>query len=63
MARSKQQSFAKREKEKKRIQHKKEKQQKKEERKANSNKGKGLDDMLAYIDEHGNLTSVPPGTY
>ena len=31
-----------------------------EERKANIQKGKSLDDMLAYVDENGNLTSVPP---
>lgn len=31
-----------------------------EERKANASKGKTLDDMLAYIDENGNLSSTPP---
>jgi S-adenosylmethionine hydrolase len=59
MAKSKQ-TFAKREKEKKRQQQKKEKQQKMEERKANASKGKSLNDMMAYVDEFGNLTSAPP---
>jgi len=31
-----------------------------EERKASQTKGKSLDDMLAYIDENGNITSTPP---
>ncbi len=31
-----------------------------EERKVHNNKGKGLDEMMAYLDEYGNLTSVPP---
>ncbi|HVZ95439.1 MAG TPA: hypothetical protein VG847_01085 [Chitinophagaceae bacterium] len=61
MAKSKQ-SFAKREKEKKRQQQKKAKQQKKEERKANAVKGKSLDEMMAYVDESGNLTATPPTT-
>lgn len=59
MARS-QASATKKEKEKKRLQKKKEKEQRKEERRANSKEGKSLDEMLAYVDENGNLTSVPP---
>jgi hypothetical protein len=60
MAKSKE-TFAKREREKKRQQHKQAKRQKKEERrKANANKEKNPDDMIAYIDEYGNLTSTPP---
>jgi len=31
-----------------------------EERRANQGKGKSLEDMMAYIDEDGNITSVPP---
>ena len=30
------------------------------ERKANAQKGKSLDEMMAYIDENGNITSTPP---
>lgn len=53
-------TFSKKEKEKKRLKKQQEKKEKAAERKANSNKGKGLDDMLAYIDENGNITSTPP---
>ena len=35
------------------------KQQKQEERKANP-KGSGLEDMIAYVDEFGNITDTPP---
>lgn len=59
MARS-HESFNKKEQEKKRIKKKQDKEQKREERKANSGKGKSLDDMIAYIDEFGNITSTPP---
>lgn len=31
-----------------------------EERKANAKKGQSLEDMMAYIDENGNLSSTPP---
>ena len=55
-----QESFNKKEKEKKRLKKQQDKQQKKEERKSNSDKGKGLDDMMAYIDEFGNITNTPP---
>lgn len=59
MARSKE-TFNKREKEKQRQKEKMEKKERMEERKANAVKGKSLDDMLAYIDENGNITSTPP---
>jgi cold shock CspA family protein len=52
-------TFDKREKEKKRQQKQQEKQRKKEERKLNPNKG-GLENMMAYVDENGQLTSTPP---
>jgi hypothetical protein len=59
MSRS-QQRHQKREKEKQRIQHRQEKAEKMQERKANAQKGKNLDDMLAFLDENGNLTTTPP---
>jgi len=59
MARSKE-AFNKREKEKQRQKEKKDKREKMEERKANQVKGKSLDNMMAYIDEDGNITSSPP---
>ena len=59
MAKSKE-SFNKKEQEKKRLKQRQEKQDRKEERKANSSKGKSLEDMMAYIDENGNIVSAPP---
>lgn len=53
-------TFGKREKEKKRAKDKQEKVEKMDERKANTKKGKGLDEMMAYLDENGNLSSTPP---
>ncbi|RRB04285.1 cold-shock protein [Larkinella rosea] len=55
-----QETFNKKEKEKNRQKKNKEKAERKEERKANSDKGKGLDDMIAYVDENGNISSTPP---
>lgn len=54
------QSFNKREKEKQREKAKQEKREKMEERKANMKKGQSLEDMMAYIDENGNLSTTPP---
>jgi len=59
MARSKSTSN-KREKEKQRQKEKREKREKMEERRANQSKGKPLDEMLAYVDEEGNISSTPP---
>ena len=59
MAKSKE-TFGKKEKEKKRLKHRQDKQEKMEERKANIKKGKSLDEMMAYIDENGNLSATPP---
>jgi cold shock CspA family protein len=53
-------TFSKKEKEKARLKKSKDKKEKAEERKANASKGKSLEDMMAYIDEHGNITSTPP---
>jgi len=53
-------TFSKKEKEKARLKKSKEKKEKAEDRKANAGKGKSLEDMMAYIDEHGNITSTPP---
>lgn len=58
MARS-EQTFNKKEKEKKRLKKRELKMKKKEERKANS-KGGNFEDMIAYVDEYGNLTDTPP---
>lgn len=53
-------SLNKKEQQKKRNQKKKEKEERKAERKANAKSGKSLDDMIAYVDENGNLSSTPP---
>ena len=53
-------TFNKREKEKQRQQQKQQKREKMEERKANAGKGKSIDEMMAYIDENGNIRSTPP---
>ena len=53
-------TFSKKEKEKKRVKKQKEKKEKAGERKANSVKGKSLDDMMAYVDENGNISATPP---
>ncbi len=58
MAKS-QQTFNKKEKEKKRLKKREEKLKKREERKAKSSGG-SLDDMIAYVDEYGNITDTPP---
>lgn len=55
-----QETFNKKELEKKRAQKKKEKEERKEERKANAKSGQSLDDMMAYVDENGNISSTPP---
>ena len=55
-----QETFGKKEKEKKKAKQRQEKQEKMEERKANAKKGKSLDEMMAYLDENGNISSVPP---
>lgn len=55
-----QETFSKKEKEKKKLLKKKDNEEKKEERKATSNKGKGIDEMLAYVDDNGNITDTPP---
>ena len=55
-----QETTGKKEKTKKKIQKRKDKEEKKETRKANSDKGKGLDEMMAYVDENGNISDTPP---
>jgi len=59
MAKSRQ-TFSKKEKEKKKQIKKQGKEEKKEIRKANSNKGNSFEDMIAYVDENGNISSTPP---
>ena len=58
MAKS-QETWNKKEKEKIRQKKKEEKDKRKEERKANGGTA-SFDDMIAYVDENGNLSSTPP---
>ena len=59
MAKSRE-TFGKKEKEKKKLKERKEKAEKMEERRANAKKGRSLEDMMAYVDENGNISSTPP---
>jgi cold shock CspA family protein len=53
-------TFSKKEKEKKKQQKKKDKELRRAERKANAKTGQSLEDMMAYVDENGNISSTPP---
>ena len=55
-----QETWNKKEREKKKQKSRKDKEERKQERKENAKEGKSFDDMLAYIDENGNLSSTPP---
>ena len=59
MARGKQ-TFNKSEREKKKRKHRLDKQERREDRKSNNDKGKTLEEMFAYVDEYGRLSSTPP---
>ena len=52
-------SWNKKEREKKKQKEKRDKAEKMQERKENAKKS-GFDDMIAYLDENGNLSSTPP---
>jgi cold shock CspA family protein len=54
-----QETWNKKEREKKKQKSRKDKEEKKQERKENAKENKSFDDMLAYIDENGNLSSTP----
>ena len=54
-----QQTFNKKDNEKKRLKKRLDKQQKFAERKANP-QGGGLENMIAYVDENGQITDIPP---
>ncbi len=54
-----QETYSKKEKEKKRLKKRQDKALKKEERKENATGG-GLENMMAYLDENGNIVDSPP---
>jgi len=55
-----QETFGKKDNEKKRAKKKTEKEERKVERQANAKSGAALEEMFAYVDENGNITSTPP---
>lgn len=58
-----QESFNKKEVRNKKEKKRKEKEQKRIERKTNAKEGKGLDDMIAWVDENGVITSERPENF
>jgi cold shock CspA family protein len=56
-------TYNKKEKEKNRLRKKQDKAEKMAERKANTKKGKTLEEMMAYLDENGNISSTPPDAH
>lgn len=55
-----QETFRKKEKEKIRLKKRQDKIEKMQERKANAKRGQTLEEMMAYLDENGNISSKPP---
>jgi cold shock CspA family protein len=55
-----QETMGKKEREQKKKKKAKDKAERKNDRDANNSKGKGLDDMMVYLDENGNFTDTPP---
>ena len=53
-------TWNKKEREKKKQQSKKAKEERKQERKEKAKESKSFESMLAYIDEHGNISDTPP---
>jgi CspA family cold shock protein len=53
-------TFKKKERAKKQVQKRQEKEERRLINKTNNDKGKSLDEMMAYVDEYGNLTNTPP---
>jgi cold shock CspA family protein len=53
-------TIGKKERNKKKAKKRQDKREKMEERKAKNSKGKSLEEMMAYLDENGNLSATPP---
>ena len=52
-------TFSKKEREKKKLKKQLDKKERSDDRKKSAVKGQGLEDMMAYVDPSGNITSVP----
>lgn len=59
MAKS-QETYSKKERTKRKLQKRREKEQQREERRLAGPSSSSFEDMLAYVDENGNLTTTPP---
>jgi len=55
-----QETWNKKEREKQKQKERKEKAERMHERKENAKKGKSLEEMMAYVDENGNISNSPP---
>jgi cold shock CspA family protein len=55
-----QETWNKKQREQQKQKDKKQKEERKKERKENARKGKSLEEMMAYVDENGNISSTPP---
>jgi len=54
-------TYNKKERNKKKLQKRKDKEQRRDEKRMDvSKKGKSLEDMIAYVDENGNISDTPP---
>jgi cold shock CspA family protein len=53
-------TYSKKEREKKKLKKQEDKKQKTQERKTTAVKGKSLEDMMAFVDHNGNITTIPP---
>ena len=53
-------TFSKRERRKKKIERRREKEFRRDERRNTPVKQKSLEEMMAYVDENGNLSDTPP---
>jgi len=54
------QTWNKKDREQQKQKARKEKEERKKERKEHAQKGKSLEQMMAYLDENGNISSSPP---
>lgn len=53
-------TIGKKERDKKKAKKRQDKREKMEERKAKNSKGKTLEEMMAYVDDNGNISATPP---
>ncbi len=54
------QTYQKRQREQKRLERQQHKQERSQQRRSEKKDGHSLDDMMAYVDENGNIVDEPP---